>query len=178
MPENWSLISDERRDLAALSPKRAKAAPLTFRLNLPKLKTDPRFLLPHIQNTASLFVVNFLTIDELVRALPDFPESMPDLRSLTLKKFGQTDQGKALAFMACIITEGFMAELAQFASDRKNATSAPLHRVVIVNSSNEQLPTIVLIERLRKHVAVVEVMEGRKLPENVLNLERIWQFGG
>jgi len=89
MPENWSLISDERKDLAALSLERAKAAPLTVRLNLSKLKTDPRFLdllLPHIQNTISLFVADF--IDELVRALPDLPKSMPDLRSLTLKKFG------------------------------------------------------------------------------------------
>lgn len=73
MPENWSLISDERRDLAALSLERAKAAPLIVRLNPSKLETDPGFLdllLPHIQNTISLFVADFLAIDELVRALP------------------------------------------------------------------------------------------------------------
>jgi len=81
---------------------------------------------------------------------------------------------KTLAFVDCVITEGFVTELAQFASDRKNTASVPLHRVVIVNSSNEQLPSIVFIERLSKHVAVVEVMEGRKLPEDLLRLERIW----
>jgi len=80
--------------------------------------------------------------------------------------------------MDCVITEGFLAELAQFSSDRKNATLTPLHRVVIVNPSNEQLRGVVLIERLRKHVAVVEVMEGRELPEDLLCLERIWQSGG
>jgi len=67
-----------------------------------------------------------------------------------------------------VITEGFMAELTRFASDRRNSLSAPLHRAVIVNSSNEQLPNAVLIERLRKHVTVVTAIEGRDLPKDLL----------
>lgn len=86
-PENWTLISTKRRNLAALSLARAKAAPLTFRLNLQILKSDPGFLdllLPRTQNTTSLSVIGFSTVEELTQALPNFPRSMPNLRSLTL----------------------------------------------------------------------------------------------
>jgi len=93
-PDNWTLIFSERRDLAVSSLQRAKAAPLTIHLNLDKLKKDPGFLdflLPHVQHTTSLSVFSFFTAEELAKALPDFPRSMPNLRSLKLGKSGQAD---------------------------------------------------------------------------------------
>jgi len=46
-PNNWTLISNRWKNLAAVSLERAKAAPLTVNFDL---KRDPRFLdllLPH-----------------------------------------------------------------------------------------------------------------------------------
>ena len=67
--------------------------PLTIHLNLDKLKKDPGFfdLLPHVQHNTSLLVFSFFTAEELAKALPDFPRSMPNLRSLKLGKSGQAD---------------------------------------------------------------------------------------
>ena len=75
---------------------------------------------------------------------------------------------KTLAFLNFHATEDFMAGLTQFASDRENTTSASLNRVVILNQSNKRLPTLASIERLRKHVPVVEVMEGMEFPKDLL----------
>ena len=74
---------------------------------------------------------------------------------------------KTLAFLNCIITEDFVGELAQFASDRESASSASLHRIVIVGS-NEKLPSVDWIERLRECVPVVDVVEGCELPKDLL----------
>ena len=74
---------------------------------------------------------------------------------------------KTLAFLDCCITEDFMDELAQFASDREDTTSTPLHRVVIVSSGGGS-PNAASIERLRKRVSVVDVMEGYDLPTDLL----------
>ena len=74
---------------------------------------------------------------------------------------------KTLAFLNCIITEDFVGELAQFASDREGASSASLHRIVIVGS-NEKLPSVDWIERLRECVPVVDVVEGCELPKDLL----------
>lgn len=73
---------------------------------------------------------------------------------------------KTIAFLNHAITEGFMDELARFASDRENITSAPLHRVVVVNSEG-RLPSTASIERLRGHITVVEVIEGCELPTDL-----------
>ncbi|KAF9649543.1 hypothetical protein BDM02DRAFT_3186179 [Thelephora ganbajun] len=73
---------------------------------------------------------------------------------------------KTIALLDCLFTEGFVAGLAQFASDRENATSTPLHRVIMVVSVG-RLPTVAWTERLRKHVPVVEILKGRKLPEDL-----------
>ena len=75
---------------------------------------------------------------------------------------------KTLALLDCTITENFMTELVRFASRREKHTSASLHRFVIAYSSNDQLPSEASITRLRRHVAVVEVMEGRELPKDLL----------
>ena len=65
------------------------------------------------------------------------------------------------------ISTDFVGELAQFASDRESASSASLHRIVIVGS-NEKLPSVDWIERLRECVPVVDVVEGCELPKDLL----------
>jgi len=74
---------------------------------------------------------------------------------------------KTLALLDCAITESFMTALAQFASRREKRASTSLRRVVIVYSSSNQLPKEVSIAQLRRHVPVVEIMEGRELPKDL-----------
>jgi hypothetical protein len=73
---------------------------------------------------------------------------------------------KTLAFLNCTLSGDFMEALTQFASDRKNTTSAWLHHVVIVNSK-ENLPTTASINALGKHVPDVDVRVGNKLPTDL-----------
>jgi hypothetical protein len=73
---------------------------------------------------------------------------------------------KTLAFLNCTLSGDFMKALTQFASDRKNTTSAWLHHVVIVNSK-ENLPTTASINALEKHVPDVDVRVGGKLPTDL-----------
>ena len=75
---------------------------------------------------------------------------------------------KTLVFLDCIITEDLMARLARFASEREGITLAPPDRVTIHNSSGGSLPSAASIGLLRKHVAVVEVIEGRDFPKDLL----------
>ena len=74
---------------------------------------------------------------------------------------------KTLAFLNCVITEGFMGGLVRFSSNREKCTLASLHRVVIIDSSDERLPSVASIARLRKYVPVLEVREGRELPKDL-----------
>jgi hypothetical protein len=74
---------------------------------------------------------------------------------------------KTLALLNCIFASNFVTEFLQFASNYKTIASASLHRVVIVNSSDEQLPGADFVERLKRHVPLVEVMVGRELPKNL-----------
>jgi hypothetical protein len=73
---------------------------------------------------------------------------------------------KTLAFLDCFLDEGFMEALTRFASNRKNTTSARLHRVVIVNSKGN-VPSLASIDALRTHVPVVDVRIGKELPVNL-----------
>jgi len=73
---------------------------------------------------------------------------------------------KTLAFLNCAITEDFMEKLAQFAADRKNTTSAMLYHVAIVHV-NGRFPSAASIHALQRHVQVVEVRFGTKLPVNL-----------
>ena len=85
VPTNWALISNTSKDLAALSLERAKAAALEVHLNVDR--DDPGFvdlLTPYTQNIGTLRFTSFATIEKLRRALPEFPQSTPNLRSLTL----------------------------------------------------------------------------------------------
>ena len=86
-PENWASISSKSKSLAELSLERAKAAPLDIRLDMTQIKKTPGFsdlLAPHIQNTKTLRVDASASAQEFARTLPNFPQSMPDLRSLSL----------------------------------------------------------------------------------------------
>ena len=74
---------------------------------------------------------------------------------------------KVLAFLDCNLSGGFMGELMRFSVNRKNTTSAWLHRVVIVNSRGI-LPNFALIEALRKHVPVVDVRVDERLPPDLM----------
>ena len=103
-PGNWTLISNECGKLAGLSLERAKIVPLTVSLNVDRLKPQhglinllrkPGFLdllLPHFHNIVSLSCSNFSAMEELTQALPTFPKSMHNLRSLTLTRHGRAQQ--------------------------------------------------------------------------------------
>jgi hypothetical protein len=85
VPANWTLISSLDKDLTALSLERAKAASLRVRLDLDI--GDPGFfdlLAPYVQNIGTLRVTSPTTIEKLRQALPKFPQSTPNLRSLSL----------------------------------------------------------------------------------------------
>jgi len=71
-----------------------------------------------------------------------------------------------LAFFNCGLSESFMEELTRFASDRKNTTSSRLHRVVIVDSGGK-FPSAASIDALEKHVPIVDVRRGKKLPTDL-----------
>ena len=114
-----------------------------------------------------------------VRPLPNFPvlylafspvletlavECDTDaLRSALLPNPSASPSLKTLAFLNCIITEDFMEKLVRFASDRKNTSAARLHHVVIVDEDG-RFPSAALIHALGKHVPVVDVRFGTKLP--------------
>ena len=101
-----------------------------------------------------LLVINHTTfLPKVLSTLLPNPTSSPSLKTLTL--------------LNCLITEGFMDDLARFASDRANTTLASLRRVVIAGW-NEEHPSVVSVERLRECVPVVEVMEERELPTDLL----------
>jgi len=108
----------------------------------------------HLSSFPSLEV---LVIDGTDSRIP-LSTVLPDSASSSLK---------TLAFLNCAITEDFMGELVRFASRREKRIPALLHRVVIIDSSDERLPSVASIARLRKYVPVVEVMDGRELPKDV-----------
>ncbi|KAF9784677.1 hypothetical protein BJ322DRAFT_1109383 [Thelephora terrestris] len=83
--------------------------------------------------------------------LPD-PTSSPSLRTLAL--------------LDCDISEDFMNQLAQVALDRENASTS-LRRFVIIDSEG-QFPSAASVERLRGCVSVVELLEGKEFPEDLL----------
>jgi len=74
---------------------------------------------------------------------------------------------KIIAFLDCQLDDGFLEALTQYASNRKNTTSAPLHHVVIVNSKGD-LPRFASIGALGRHVPVVDVRIGEKLPTDLI----------
>ena len=90
-PENWALISDRNEDMAATSLERAKAAPLQISLSMKMVKKCPRFpniITPHFQNVESFTVFLDPSFKDFTETFPTFPQSMPNLRSLSLTLYG------------------------------------------------------------------------------------------
>ena len=88
-PEHWTTISCYRKGQAILSLQRSKSAPLQFILDIGILRQDPEFrdlIMPHIQNTKTLQFDDFPTIEDFTQVVPNFPRSMPNLRSLGLER--------------------------------------------------------------------------------------------
>ena len=73
---------------------------------------------------------------------------------------------RTFGFWNCILTEEFMERLTRFASDRKNTTSAWLHRVVIVHWEGK-FPSMALIHKLKEHVRIVDVRIAAELPKDL-----------
>ena len=91
-------------------------------------------------------------LSRLLSALLSNPSASPSLNTI--------------AFLVCLITECFMEELTRFASDRKNTTSARLHRVAIIDQDGD-FPTAASIRGLGRHVPVVDVRFGTELPADL-----------
>lgn len=86
--EIWTLISNDRSEFMALSLARAKASRLRVNVDMHLFRADPGsfgLTTASLQNIDSLNVSDLLGIEELIRALPNFPQSTPNLRSLTLR---------------------------------------------------------------------------------------------
>ena len=112
---------------------------------------------------------------DLLHCLSSFPaletfaiERETDLSHLSalLSNPSASPSLKTLAFLDCVLTEEFMKELIQFASDRKNTASAWLHRVVIIHQDGI-LPDIASIRGLEEHVPVVDARIAREPPADL-----------
>jgi hypothetical protein len=85
-PCHWTLISSKSRSFAAASLERAKSALLKITLDPSPFRRDhplSGLLIPYIQNT-KILNVGRLSAVELKKVLPNFPQSMPNLQTLTL----------------------------------------------------------------------------------------------
>ena len=86
-PENWAFISYCNKSLAELSLERSKASPLDVSLQLDAFWKQPGFsdlLIPHLENIETLCICGLTAVEEITRALPNFPRSTPILRSFTV----------------------------------------------------------------------------------------------
>jgi len=95
-PGDWTLISSKDKGLMAFSLERLRAAPLGLRLRVGGVGGIPGFsglMVPCIRDAGVLRVGCGLCVDGLTRELPNFPQSMPNLRSLQLSrdKTGERD---------------------------------------------------------------------------------------
>jgi len=91
-PENWTSISSRSRRLAVLSLERAKAAPLKFTIcDHGEPYWPPDLLAPYIQNIEALSFER-AWVFKLKKVLPNFPQSMPSLRSLRLTSINDWDR--------------------------------------------------------------------------------------
>ena len=91
-PENWTVISNRSRKLAALGLERAKSAPLKLTiLYIDGSRWLSDLLGPCIQSTEALSTNPISTIN-LKKSLPNFPQSMPGLRSLALESDNNWDR--------------------------------------------------------------------------------------
>ena len=108
-------------------------------------------------------VFNQLSLPALEILAVDCETSVSHLLSVLFLNPSSPPLLKTLAFMGCNLTEDFMEELTQYASKRKDTTSARLYQVVIVHPDGV-FPSITAIHKLGEHVPVVDVRIGTKLP--------------
>ena len=84
-PANWTRISNLSKELTILTLERAKASPLQVSF-MGEGCTSPCVPVPYIQNIGTLSFIDLITIEALRQALPGFPQSTPNLRSLKLRQ--------------------------------------------------------------------------------------------
>jgi len=108
------------------------------------------------------------------------PSLFPALETLAIKHYTNVLAGlsallstpasspmlKTLAFLDCNLSEDFMKELTRFVSDRKGTVSAWLYRVIIVHPCGT-FPSAASIHALGRHLPVVDVRFGTKLPTDL-----------
>jgi len=93
-PWEWALISSGSEGLAALSLKRAKAELLEICLDMRQVGKSPQYsdlINPYIQRAKILHFSGFETVEGLTKMFPNFPQSMPNLQSLTLDRCNYSD---------------------------------------------------------------------------------------
>ena len=114
-------------------------------------------------------------------SVPLHPPSLPALEALTVQSRTHTSRLfstlfpnpslfpslKTLGFLDCDLSEGFMKELARFASDRKRTASAWLHRVLIIHQDGK-FPSGASIRALRASVAIVDIRMDDKFPADLV----------
>jgi len=88
-PDHWTTISAQSgRKLVELSLERAVAAPLDIHLDMDQFRQNDwivDLLRPKVQNTGSLTVHSpSRGAEDVTTAFPNFPQSMPNLRSLEI----------------------------------------------------------------------------------------------
>ena len=86
-PGNWTSISSGSVRLAELCLERCQETPLELSLVMYDVGENSEFtalIMPYMQNTETLRIRRISTIGELVRRLPDLPQSIPNLRTLSL----------------------------------------------------------------------------------------------
>ena len=83
-PEIWALVSGKNEDMTTVCLGRAKAAPLKITLYMPLGSSFTDIFASYLQNTRTLVIHSISTIEEFMSVFPDFPRSMPTLRSLEL----------------------------------------------------------------------------------------------
>ena len=91
-PNHWTSISIESSStkLAGLSLERAMAVPLDVHLDMRRFREDDwvvDLLGPKAQNAKSLIILNLPRgAEDVTTAFPNFPQSMPNLRSLKISR--------------------------------------------------------------------------------------------
>ena len=94
-PRNWTSISNRYKNLAELSLQRAKAAPLKIDLDMYQFRWKSKFsrlINPYVQNIKTIHFSGFEKVKDLKQSLPNFPQSVPNLQSLTLAKYKHASQ--------------------------------------------------------------------------------------
>ena len=98
------------------------------------------------------------------------PECKPDVRRILSSLLSNPTSSpllKTVAFFNCGLSEEFMEEITNFASERKKTlTSTWLYRVLIVHEDGK-FPNAAFIHKLKDYVGVVEVRMGNELPEDL-----------